>query len=1142
MLERASTCLESGGRQLLRAPKPPLPTRRRLHSAFWHHAASDLSLPLWWATSSVLNTSSGDYGRSAANTTTTTTTTTTTATAHIGLLDGLLLDFLYPSKTLALIKRLSVHVPDTSVARRRQQTNPRARQYSTVPERQIHPEELSPAEPLQAQATADMKILLVGSTPRAELDKLLATRKPETQELAWQIYLTIPSDEHATTNHRLQKDILEFMVQDTENMIASRVLQVFGELPPMKRRASSFRAAVLAYIKLQMVGPAMQLLEDVDPNRSFDMRELGIGSILAYTVRHEQWDLSFRVFQLFLRHTPKILGKSTRVAMRHGNSLPEIWSELQYSSLLPEHLQSFFFHVKEYRQEIKSLPERELALSCFVMTFVPRVISHIINTRKPDEEYIWHWFLELFVDLEDLDLPTSACYEYAIKEMLELPRYKKYSNERKIWLKLYNDYREKYLQNEDVKDAKPSEHVIRKLIVNHGPHASLERIEEFVQDLRNFYPDRPLRPGLLKYLLFAYADRGADQRVFDYFEELQRNWKKEIDLKVLSALLHVYARRADIDQTIAQFRRIQDEFGLVPDTACWNIVLNAHVRADDMDGALECFNRCLDQGIVPDESTFGPLMDFCSQRGDVEAFEALFSKGKQLGLALDTNPHARTGYVRVILNAGDPDGAFAVAQGMVKSWQAGTLPEPPTVAWTAVIEHYAVNGDLTLARACYRQMVEHKIPITSWTLAALMRGLIEVKQTNAAYKMLRVTMPKEHYRVYALHYAICMSGFLREGQVHLALQTYERMIERNVPQTSSSQQAAIRTLGAVDLAKLDKRGAKHPNYRLLTVEAALENMLTTNTGPDFANRELSHTRYLDTKNPMAVPQMHYGLLASLYTSRHAFRIASKLLKKAEEAAPESGKYYTPLTLLNATMELHFKRRNYAEVEVAWQKARETADHLTKTLHQASSPDSHIEDPATSLTDPEVRERYQESRISTNRRYILARSARIYLRSLLAQPSADMLDLAQRTIRNLLVHGYAIDNFTWNEFIQHLAQRGRLTDAFTTCETYLMPAFPGWRKLSPTYIRNEQPGVQLMDIRHFELRKHAVMPRYKTLVILAQVFGNVKRDESNGIGYDKDMGMWMTEALETAAPLTCRAIESMPRTNDRLQWKYVHGGE
>jgi pentatricopeptide repeat-containing protein PET309 len=1012
------------------------------------------------------------------------------------------------------------------------------RRFSTARIQPLH-DEANVDAAVAAQAKEEAARLLRGSDAVVQLNKVLQAAKPDKQELAWQLYTAIPEDKFAGQSG-LRCALLKYLVQYGDPAVPGRVLQVFGELEPAARRASSYRAAIVAYIALRMVGPAINLLEEVDPSLGLDSLHVGTDVILRHTVSDEQWDLTLRVFRTFLRHTPNLRGRYTNITIRYGHTLPEIWHGVAQLPELLEHFQSFLRHVQEFSHELKSSQQLERDLSCFVMTFVPHVMERVLTNKKPDEDFIWDYFIKLFDDLHSLNLPTSACYEFAIKRMLELPRYQKYTNQRKIWLELYRRYHQRYLtQTEPRWEDRPSENLIRNLIHQHSLRGGEKRVQDHIQDLRTFYSGRPLRSGLLKNLIIFYAIRGDEERVREYIGELQSNYKDEVNLDVLSSLLYVFARRCDVDGAIKQFRRLHEEFKLTPDTACWNILLLAYVRADDLDGALECFNNCIDYGVVPDVQTFGPLLDFCAKRGDVEAFEALFSKAKHMGVQLDADVRARSGYVQAFLNAGDTQGAGAIAQGMLKSWQAGTLyGEPLTHTWNLLIQDHALNGDLAGSRQCYKQMVENNIPLDSWTYGSLMRALIEVKQTNAAYKLLRVTMPENGFQVHALHYAIVITGFLREGQLEQAVGVYERMMSRKVPQTESSREAAIQALGAADLQKLKQRRAKDPNYQLLRAKEALGEMLALSTKQEIAHGQPEHTRSADTRNYGAVPQSYYGLMISLYSARSAYKICKKLFQQAQEAAPESENYTVPLTLATAMMEAHAKAGNHAELVRCWGLARLSADKLTKTFHQAVHQPPAVPD-FDSLLDPSVQERFQDSRISNNRRHILSKPSRIYIRSLLTRGDDKSLQTAQRTIRNLLVNGFTVDNFTWNEFIQQLTLRNRLVDAFTICEEYLMPRFPGWRDLHPGYIRNDRPGYQWMELRHYEIKKTSVLPRYKTLVLLARAYGYTKRDERNGIGYDVNAQAWLREILEKSSPNTVRAIETMPRTYDKLQERYFH---
>lgn len=1064
-------------------------------------------------------------------------TTKRTASAPSRPADATLLDFLYPEKTLALLKRFSSYGTNAAESRRRPLPRAAVRQFSTA-QGQARLDEASADSEAVEEAKREMVGLLKESDPISELRKILRMRTPGKHELAWQLYSVSPEAEITLS---MRKNLLEYLDDGKESTMPGRVLEIFNIVANRKPRPTSYRAAVRAYIALRMVGPAIQLIQDIEDSRNFDLLELGIDSILRRTVNDEQWDLSLRVFSLYMRDTFTTPRARTLLRIQNGDTLPGIWKEAASLPEFVEHFQSFFHHVREYQHELRSSQEREQNLACFITTLVPHVIDSILTPRKPDETYIWNYFLQLFDNLLALNLPTSGSYEYAIKQMLALPRYERYTNKRKIWLELYRRYRQRYVDQAvpDPQD-RPSQDLIRQLIEHHGSHSGTKRISDHINDLRTFYPGQPLKSHLLRYLTHLFADLGDNTSVDEYFREFQANHKKKLDLRLLSALPFVHARRADVEETTAQFNRIQEEFGKTPNTSCWNTLILAYVRADDLDGALECFNKCIDSRIAPDRFTFGPLLDFCAHRGDIEAFESLFTRAKQMGVPLDTDVRARSGYVEAFLNAGDPEGAKAIAYEMLRSWQAGKLRDYPlTHTWNLLIQHHALNQDLESGRVCYRQMVENKIPLDSWTYGSLMRALVEVQQTNAAYKILRVTMPQNNLRVHAIHYAIVMAGFLKEGQIDLAVEVYERMVARQVPQTDSSRQASLRTLGTVDLQTLERRGAKHPNYRMLKVEAALQEMLVAGAGREVAHREPRHAVSVDTHNYGAVPQAYHGLLISLYTTRSAYAVCKKLFRKAQELAPDSDNYVTPIALTTAIMEAHLKAGKHAEVARSWQLARTSADKLTKTFGQLVQPKSAIPE-VESLVDPSIQQRFAASQISNNRRHILAKPCRIYIRSLLAQSDPTALQKAQHTIGDLLVNGFTVDNFTWNELVQHLAQRrDNLVKAFEICEEYLMPRFPGWRNLTPGYVRRDRQGYQWMEIRHYEIKKTSVLPRYKTLIILARAFGQAKRDERNGSGYDFVEGAWTREILETAAPMTVRAIESMPRTNDVLQEKYFH---
>lgn len=1111
MLERTSTCIESGGRKLFRAAQPCLRTRRKLHSTFWHHGASDLSLPLWWAASQFAGAGHNDLP------------TKSSPSPAYGPYGGdLFLDFLYPEKTLALLRQLSIGTPDAATSRRRTFPGVPIRRYAT-------------------QSSSEAAASHPGNDNRAFHDlQQLIKDKTDAQGPAWRLYTTIPGEAfHGDENGALRADLLEYLTITSDPAVPKNILAVFEDLPEHLRRTSSYRAATAAHCALRAPDQALSILESAPSDRGIEFERAGIDLILHRAITDGQWDLSLRAFGLFLSQKKYFGEVPTPTSIRWGNKLPDIWQSATTIHKLENQFHRLLGHVREFHIDLRSSPQKEQTLDLFVISFFPHVISSLVESKTRSEKNISLYIRHLFRDLESLQLPLAECYEHCIKQLMAAPDERAFTAIPLLISSLYYEHRQLCRLSDRVE---PSLNLLRNLIVYYWDHGKIAQATSVIEDHRTLLPGIPMRAGLLEYLIHRYGDRGGFKHVQEYLKEFQTYYEEDVDLKLVTALPLACARRADVDGTITCFNRISTDYGFTPDLACWNIVLLSYIRADDLDGALECFNTIIASEMTPDRYTFGPLLELCARRGDIEAFEALFSRAEQLGVDLKLNARARAAYVLVFLRAGDPEGAEAIAQSMLKSCQAGTLKKHTlTYVWNLLIQQHALDGDLSGAQQRYREMVDNGIPLDTWTYGSLMRALITVKQTNAAYKVLRVTMPQNGIPAHALHYAIVMTGFLREGggQLERAIDAYQTMKAEGILQTVSSQEASIRTLATSELRKLAYQAPKHRNYKLKDVEEAVEAMVADAIREELLYPEPQHTKHFKNHSRTSVPQSFYGLLISLYAQRGAYKIWNKLLRKAKGLTPAVNNYTVPMNLIIGEMQAHATAEEHDKVAECWSLARTTADEFTKTFSQAVQP-KPTTDAGGTLLDPEVFEQYEETSTSVTRRTALIRASRIYLRSVLAPSNADpdALKTAESTMRDLLVNGYALDVFTWNELVRAFAQRGRLLDAFALCEEYLMPTFPGWRHLAPNYLRRDRMGYQWYELRHDEVKNDRIMVRYKTLVVLAAQYREVQRDERNGIGYDETAKAWHREMIEQNAPMTMRAIESMPRTNDNLQLKFL----
>jgi pentatricopeptide repeat-containing protein PET309 len=1135
MLERASTCLESGGRQLFRAPTPCLCLRSRPapYAAFRHHTTAPATTA---TTAAAPDCPSGDVDDGTAD----------PPASPAPPAPATTLDFLYPEKTLELIRRLSTTAHNATAtvptsASRRPRSLPLAsvRQYSTasLQSRSTFDDSVGntaatatdTATQLKKEKRLEFQDHVRDTTPSRALGELLGRGEPGKQDLAWRLWVAISPDEMTRVHPDLMCKFLAYALADSATLNMKRILQVFYTIPQKRRTFAMHRSIVLAYLSLDQLEAAVKFHGEAQLPKNEGMKDFDFvtGAILRRTVATKRWALSVRTFGAFLRQKSRFQDDETVDRIQQGDPLLQVWGQVAQLPELRRYFQEFLQYVRQSEQWLRSSHERSDGFDLFVQSFMPHVVSRVLRDHDPDDGLIWENITKLFDDLQSLRLALPSCYECTIKAMLNIPRFRDYTHSPlKPWLLLYRKYRQELMDSKNSLDhAKPSYYIIRRLIAQQALHGNLERVREMVQDIRTFYPGQPIPAGILEQCIHLFSKYGEAAQVNEFFEEYRSNYSAQIDLKLLSALVYVHARRIDVIGAIEQFNRIHQDYGFTPDQTCWNILLLAHVRAEDLDGALECFNDSLDAGFKPDIYTYGPMLDMCASRGDIEAFEALYSRAKQMAIPLDTNVRARSAYVQVFLNADDPEGAEAIAHDMLRSWKAGVLQDHPlTHTWNIMIQHYALKGDVTSSRRLYREMVQNKIPLDSSTYSHLMRALIEIKQTNAAYKILRKTIPANNLRVLSIHYAIVMVGFLKERQYDLAKETYERMVERDVAPTESSRAAALETVGTIEKLKLQNKGKKFgSHHRMRDVETLVRKMLASGSGRETAHYQPRTGQFIDVHVQSSIPASYYGLLIKLYTARGAYQICEELIDEARKLRSGEDGDIEPISFLTAIMEFHYKRGNSKEVEMCWNLALKQARKLAKTFRDAIHPE------ADSSADPSLR-------VAPNRHQVLAHPARIYLRSLATKGDSKSLRKAQHTVKALLADGFVINNLTWNELVQALATGGRVTDAFAICEKYLMPRFPGWREQNPRYIRNERPGYEWVDIRHYDIERNGLLPRYKTMVILAKNYAVVRREEREGIGYNKATDTWLRESLDNVAPSTIRAIETMPRMHDSLQLK------
>jgi len=238
MIERASRCLEYGGRLALRGSKKPFCSRRYLHNAFWSHGAGNIDLPSWWIL--LLQTSDhNDGSRSRRG-------VKDVGEKFSGALQDIFLHFLHPVQTLALMRRLrqstTAHHNAASIVRNAAlSVRQYSRNYTSIAEAVITGEKAT-QEKAQDQiqdASADPPAKAPRSmgTIRKRIDEIFSTEdQTKLYDELWRNYQDIVEASQSLSPEEVIK-MLRSLGKSERPKDLERSVAFFESLPVSQRKA-----------------------------------------------------------------------------------------------------------------------------------------------------------------------------------------------------------------------------------------------------------------------------------------------------------------------------------------------------------------------------------------------------------------------------------------------------------------------------------------------------------------------------------------------------------------------------------------------------------------------------------------------------------------------------------------------------------------------------------------------------------------------------------------------------------------------------------------------------------------------------------------------------------------------------------------
>ena len=1066
MIERVSGSLEIGGRHLVRNSYRHIHAKRSLHSTFWCHGAGDINLPSWWLSLLYLpfpnHTSSWRQLDSGACT-----------SLHHQCLGGDIFEFLYPAKTLALMRRLA-STEFLHLKKRRQKVFLRhaLRSYT------------SDATGASTDAGLDLnQPTLLGDQSTSPRSDRQHTDNAESEfyspslerghrkssevhtvdfQAAAQRYKFIleskgPSDPELDTLFQRAEVAGRILISYRAQLILSGVQR----LPFAERRRENYDCAIQAALDLKMLQDALRLYKESIKHARESVRS---SSLLRYAIEHNEWEVALTIWKTCRQRDSLELGH------------PDIWKDidaLNLSFLMSQGIKLADF-VGSFSQQFGR--KNTVNQRGFAVELILRALDRV------NEHFDLYQQAEIFEKLSKLTTLETNHFNKAIKQLLSVGQ-KHFSA---AAIKLYGVMRQD-------RSLIPPQSILESLMAKwYDANGEVDGpdIVTIFEDYKFHYEVPKARAYRLAIAAMAY--QGDSSTVYSLFEDFRVRHPASISADTLWDLLYLHSQRAEVEKADNLFQEFPTIYGIKPKVRCWNLMIAIHSSVSDLDGALRYYNQLLESGSRPNYITFATMISMYGTRGEAKAIEDLLAECEQRGIP------KTCAMIDPLVLAHIRDDNFDSAERVAKEALSMRLTGVRTRMWNHILNALAIRRDFVKVNQTLQTMRDNDVPMDSFTYAALLHSLCITGRPSAAYKVLTVVMDHQGIKSSPLHYALVMSGFISKRKYQRAIDVFAKMLESKRPDFNT-QQVVITAAGYADLKELSEKGQEAQYDALERAETLLNDILSKINPQELA----THGPVIGAgfqRLDEAYTAGYFAFLINAYGKRGAYDRVAWLYDRyivTTRTFQSRIKVDPPINILVALMTTWRHAKEHEEVERCWRLVMEKSEQLARRSDAAD------------LSQP--------GWVLPSRRHILSQPLSYYADSLALTGRADEI---QPLLDRLLRAGYDPDNRCWNKLVQMLCCRNRQVHAFEMCEEVLMPTFPGWR------MRNFMGALKKQIPRPYQLGLK--MPMYKTFVYLAAAYMNLRDQQAF-----RSVGDTTLVDLHENCPKTMNAIRSMPLIRDEM---------
>lgn len=884
----------------------------------------------------------------------------------MGANDGFMLEFLYPKKTMALLKRMSVFGWDTWDYRHAIHAR---RQYSTPAGTSL---EAADPTPIDTSAPANSEISRLQSAKyQADLAKRLdnisssdlesmirqslqhRSYDKDTKDFAWQIYSHLPAEQR---NILLRQLMVQFLAESPSAQHADRSLEILKTIPPSERTAATTHAAIKCYLQQNWIGLA------VDEHSSATQRLVeaayGTQDLLLRLVTDRQWELVFRVASEYGHHAYTF----------HHTERPRIsWILRSHSnSDAQERALSLLEYVKTLEPVFDESRNRNTRA---LLQEVARSVLEPLLTAAP-EELRPRLTLSLLDALTRANLVTARAYNRMINAQIKMwrasagdahsmprmvsTRYSPYEgkNHSTMAVALYRNLirhaRTRFINGD--KTWCPSHHTFHQMFL-HARHVSSNLSEQVMDDWAYFRGEDDIGFRARDTALRDASYHGDVDRVHKHLTKLLRlREKKEqrIQVEDFHALLQGHARRrGGLLATINAFEEIKSRYHLEPDSICYKHLLDAYAKADLLKEATGCLIEMLNSGIPLHEKHLIPILRLCAMRGDVDAVYDFMAFGEEKGLKRTSLMlHA---LVLAYVKNDDLESAMQIVEKETLELADGKADGLALRgSWNTILTTCALRRDIDGVIAGHEQMKKHGIRLDADTYAALMQVLTLLRQPRKAWQIMTKVLPKENIEPGPFHFSIVMAGYANQHMWEEVLLADHYRRRKKVPSSPHTKLPYIKARMALLKNRVVVQSEKGlEDEKLGQAYAAEESKLENQILADLHNAGGDQR---GSSNPThatnGIAEYFYGFAIQMLGRSRSVDSALQLFGRYMDS---NGEEQISIRFIESVMSTYGIAGDHEAVEKCWEFAYERAEKLANLKPVSELIDDEATDPPVLLS-------------------------------------------------------------------------------------------------------------------------------------------------------------------------------------------------